>query len=156
MLALALLHSSARRPPCRSLSAACSSTTCSPRRACFGWPVRSDDSEVAGWSAIAGRPLVLLVLAMLLAAIAGLPPFPGFLGEMGTGDAAFRSKAVRRHRSPYSGRIASGGGVHVRLVQAGDTPACQPNRRPIWISPSMLPPDRFVRHLLCGSRLCGR
>lgn len=35
-------------------------------------------SEVSGWSAIAGRPLVLLVLAMLLVAIAGLPPFPGF------------------------------------------------------------------------------
>lgn len=31
-----------------------------------------------GWSAIAGRPLVLLVLALLLIAIAGLPPFPGF------------------------------------------------------------------------------
>ena len=35
-------------------------------------------SEVAGWSAVAGRPLVLLVLAVLLTAIAGLPPFPGF------------------------------------------------------------------------------
>ena len=35
-------------------------------------------TEVPGWSAIAGRPLVLLVLALLLIAIAGLPPFPGF------------------------------------------------------------------------------
>ena len=35
-------------------------------------------TEVGGWSAIAGRPLVLLVLALLLVAIAGLPPFPGF------------------------------------------------------------------------------
>ena len=35
-------------------------------------------TEVRGWSAIAGRPLVLLVLALLLVAIAGLPPFPGF------------------------------------------------------------------------------
>ena len=34
--------------------------------------------EVGGWSAVAGRPLVLLVLALLLVAIAGLPPFPGF------------------------------------------------------------------------------
>lgn len=35
-------------------------------------------TEVSGWSAIAGRPLVLLVMALLLVAIAGLPPFPGF------------------------------------------------------------------------------
>lgn len=35
-------------------------------------------AEVPGWSAIAGRPLVLLVMALLLVAIAGLPPFPGF------------------------------------------------------------------------------
>ncbi|AWC23115.1 Multiple resistance and pH homeostasis protein A [Aminobacter sp. MSH1] len=35
-------------------------------------------TEVAGWSTIAGRPFVLLVFALLLVAIAGLPPFPGF------------------------------------------------------------------------------
>ncbi len=40
--------------------------------------MRSARTEVGGWSAIAGRPLVLLVLAVLLIAIAGLPPFPGF------------------------------------------------------------------------------
>ena len=34
--------------------------------------------EVSAWSAIAGRPLVLLVMALLLVGIAGLPPFPGF------------------------------------------------------------------------------
>ena len=33
---------------------------------------------MGGWSAIAGRPLVLLVFALLLVSIAGLPPFPGF------------------------------------------------------------------------------
>ncbi|PWK68997.1 proton-conducting transporter membrane subunit [Aminobacter sp. AP02] len=35
-------------------------------------------SEISAWPAIAGRPLVLLVMALLLVAISGLPPFPGF------------------------------------------------------------------------------
>lgn len=34
--------------------------------------------EISGWSDIAGRPLLLSVFALLLVAIAGLPPFPGF------------------------------------------------------------------------------
>ncbi|MBK3745661.1 proton-conducting membrane transporter, partial [Paraburkholderia aspalathi] len=34
--------------------------------------------ETVRWSAIAGRPRVMLVFAILLVAIAGLPPFPGF------------------------------------------------------------------------------
>jgi formate hydrogenlyase subunit 3/multisubunit Na+/H+ antiporter MnhD subunit len=34
--------------------------------------------QVDGWSAIAGRPLILIIFAILLVAIAGLPPFPGF------------------------------------------------------------------------------
>lgn len=34
--------------------------------------------DIDGWAAISGRPLALLVFAMLLVAIAGLPPFPGF------------------------------------------------------------------------------
>jgi formate hydrogenlyase subunit 3/multisubunit Na+/H+ antiporter MnhD subunit len=34
--------------------------------------------RVHGWSALAGRPLALLIFALLLVAIAGLPPFPGF------------------------------------------------------------------------------
>ncbi|WP_027232789.1 proton-conducting transporter membrane subunit [Phyllobacterium sp. UNC302MFCol5.2] len=37
-----------------------------------------DRDKVNGWAAIAGRPLLLLVFAMLLLAIGGLPPFPGF------------------------------------------------------------------------------
>lgn len=35
-------------------------------------------SQVDDWSVIAGRPLMLLIFAILLVAIAGLPPFPGF------------------------------------------------------------------------------
>ncbi|MBZ9655979.1 proton-conducting transporter transmembrane domain-containing protein [Phyllobacterium lublinensis] len=34
--------------------------------------------QVDGWTAIAGRPLILVIFAVLLVAIAGLPPFPGF------------------------------------------------------------------------------
>lgn len=34
--------------------------------------------DTAAWSSIAGRPLVLAVFALLLVAISGLPPFPGF------------------------------------------------------------------------------
>ncbi|UXN66849.1 proton-conducting transporter membrane subunit (plasmid) [Phyllobacterium sp. A18/5-2] len=34
--------------------------------------------QVDGWTAIGGRPFILLIFAMLLVAIAGLPPFPGF------------------------------------------------------------------------------
>ena len=34
--------------------------------------------QIDHWSAIAGRPLILLIFAILLVAIAGLPPFPGF------------------------------------------------------------------------------
>jgi len=34
--------------------------------------------RTAAWPAIANRPLTLLVFAMLLVAISGLPPFPGF------------------------------------------------------------------------------
>lgn len=34
--------------------------------------------RLADWSEIAGRPAVILVFAILLAAIAGFPPFPGF------------------------------------------------------------------------------
>ena len=34
--------------------------------------------KIDSWSAIAGRPLILLIFAVLLVAIAGLPPFPGF------------------------------------------------------------------------------
>ena len=34
--------------------------------------------QVDDWSALAGRPLIMLIFAILLVAIAGLPPFPGF------------------------------------------------------------------------------
>ena len=34
--------------------------------------------QVDDWSALAGRPLITLIFAILLVAIAGLPPFPGF------------------------------------------------------------------------------
>ena len=34
--------------------------------------------DIDGWSDIAGRPLLLGVFALLLVAISGLPPFPGF------------------------------------------------------------------------------
>jgi formate hydrogenlyase subunit 3/multisubunit Na+/H+ antiporter MnhD subunit len=34
--------------------------------------------QTGRWAAIAGRPFVLVIFAMLLVAIAGLPPFPGF------------------------------------------------------------------------------
>jgi len=37
-----------------------------------------DRSAIRDWSALAGRPLLLLVFATLLAALVGLPPFPGF------------------------------------------------------------------------------
>jgi formate hydrogenlyase subunit 3/multisubunit Na+/H+ antiporter MnhD subunit len=35
-------------------------------------------SALCDWSALAGRPLLLLVFGTLLAALVGLPPFPGF------------------------------------------------------------------------------
>jgi formate hydrogenlyase subunit 3/multisubunit Na+/H+ antiporter MnhD subunit len=35
-------------------------------------------TDVRDWSALAGRPLLLLVFGTLLAALVGLPPFPGF------------------------------------------------------------------------------
>jgi len=35
-------------------------------------------TRLRDWSAIAGRPLLLLVFGILLAALVGLPPFPGF------------------------------------------------------------------------------
>ena len=44
---------------------------------------------------------------------------PRLLGEVGAGDAALRRETVPRHRR-HPRRIASGGGLHVRLVQAGD------------------------------------
>jgi formate hydrogenlyase subunit 3/multisubunit Na+/H+ antiporter MnhD subunit len=34
--------------------------------------------EIEGWSDVAGKPLVLTIMAVFLVAIAGLPPFPGF------------------------------------------------------------------------------
>jgi len=37
-----------------------------------------DRTAVRDWSALAGRPLLLLVFGTLLAALVGLPPFPGF------------------------------------------------------------------------------
>ncbi|WP_034993915.1 complex I subunit 5 family protein [Beijerinckia mobilis] len=37
--------------------------------------------EWTSWPSLAGRPLLLLAFAILLVAIAGLPPFPGFWGK---------------------------------------------------------------------------
>ncbi len=37
-----------------------------------------DRTALRDWSALAGRPLLLLVFGTLLAALVGLPPFPGF------------------------------------------------------------------------------
>lgn len=37
-----------------------------------------DRSQIQSWSVLAGRPLLLLVFGTLLAALIGLPPFPGF------------------------------------------------------------------------------
>jgi formate hydrogenlyase subunit 3/multisubunit Na+/H+ antiporter MnhD subunit len=37
-----------------------------------------DRSALRDWSVLAGRPLLLLVFGILLAALVGLPPFPGF------------------------------------------------------------------------------
>jgi formate hydrogenlyase subunit 3/multisubunit Na+/H+ antiporter MnhD subunit len=37
-----------------------------------------DRTAIRDWSALAGRPLLLLVFGTLLAALVGLPPFPGF------------------------------------------------------------------------------
>jgi formate hydrogenlyase subunit 3/multisubunit Na+/H+ antiporter MnhD subunit len=37
-----------------------------------------DRTAISDWSALAGRPLLLLVFGTLLAALVGLPPFPGF------------------------------------------------------------------------------
>jgi formate hydrogenlyase subunit 3/multisubunit Na+/H+ antiporter MnhD subunit len=37
-----------------------------------------DRNTIGDWSALAGRPLLLLVFGTLLAALVGLPPFPGF------------------------------------------------------------------------------
>ncbi len=37
-----------------------------------------DRAGISSWSALAGRPLLLLVFGALLAALVGLPPFPGF------------------------------------------------------------------------------
>jgi len=39
--------------------------------------------ELRQWSALAGRPLLLLLLGALLAALVGFPPFPGFWGKWG-------------------------------------------------------------------------
>ena len=85
-------------------------------------------TEVAGWSAIAGRPLVLLVLAVLLVAIAGLPPFPGFWAKWELVMQLSSGRAIwldRRH----PGGVAARGGLHVRLVQAGERVPCRTRRR---------------------------
>jgi formate hydrogenlyase subunit 3/multisubunit Na+/H+ antiporter MnhD subunit len=39
--------------------------------------------RIQDWSAIAGRPLVLVLFGLLLAALIGLPPFPGFWAKWG-------------------------------------------------------------------------
>ena len=38
---------------------------------------------VRGWAGVAGKPLLLLVLGVCLAALIGLPPFPGFWAKWG-------------------------------------------------------------------------
>ena len=60
-------------------SAACSSIICSPRPGCSGWPASVGESASTTGPTLPRRPLLhRAVLAVLIVAIAGLPPFPGF------------------------------------------------------------------------------
>ena len=110
--------------------------------------------EVGGWSAVAGRPLVLLVLALLLVAIAGLPPFPGFWAKW---ELVMQLSGAQNCTSP-SASSSSDRCWRQPTCSAGSSrrPARpRPSRRSISTSFAMLPPRRLRRAFGWGRLCCG-